>query len=145
MKLIEKDKKRILNTLSKNPTATVSTVRTNLGLHKIPIEEVRAFVEENRAAHLSAVPASSALRLSDIRNRFDVPHKIRLGIKAHLSGKDAFYEDHAFRALCDVPVSQWRRSADSAEFGENRIKLNGVLHWACSKKILEAKQIMGLA
>lgn len=86
---------------------------------------------------------AGVVTLKELRRRFDVPSMIRAGIKTHLK-PDTFVEDHKFRELCGVPVARWRRIADSAEFCEHRMKIDGVLHWARSESITEAKSIMGL-
>jgi hypothetical protein len=108
------------------------------------VRRLRGMVEPEVAKADEKPVTSGTCTLNDLRRRFDVPQKIRTGIKQHLRG-DIFIDDHQFREMCGVPIARWRRIADSAEFMENRMKIDGTLHWARPESISAAKSIMGIS
>lgn len=112
-------------------------------LLNVSTRQVRKVMVPGVVVAKAAEEITGVVTLKELRRRFDVPQMIRVGIRTHLKS-DTFVEDHKFRELCGVPVARWRRIADSAEFAENRMKIDGVLHWARPESISEAKSIMGL-
>lgn len=73
----------------------------------------------------------------------DLHQKIRNGIREHLpKDGDIYYSDEEFRELCAVPIQRWRRYADSEEFREWQIKLQGRIHWAPKPMIEKMKLLL---
>lgn len=133
--------------LAANPGMGREALARKTGLSIRQVRRLRGSVEPvspPAVAAKEAITPTGVQTLRDLRRRFDVPQKIRDGVKQHLRG-DVFVDDHHFRELCGVPVAKWRRIADSAEFSENRIKIDGTLHWASPASISAAKSIMGLS
>lgn len=137
----------IREVLKKHPQMGMVAIAKVAGLPQRQVRRLRPMLNGyDHAPSATTTPTPSTvgvLTIKDIRSRFDVPDKIRRGIRTHLKG-DVFIEDTRFRELCGVPISRWRRIADSAEFADNRMKIEGVLHWSRPETINEARSIMGL-
>jgi hypothetical protein len=95
----------------------------------------------NRAAQAAPVPAGRRT-MDDFRKQYDVPYKIREGVKKHLDG--CYLTDQEFREACGVHVNVWRRHADSDEFREYQGRFSGTLYWAQTRMMSEMKHIAGI-
>ena len=76
------------------------------------------------------------------RKDHDVTLKIREGLKK-LQG--VYMSDNEFRDFCGVHVANWRRYADLDEFRDNKIKVQGITHWAQPAFIKKMKEVLGIA
>ena len=91
---------------------------------------------------VKAITAKNGKTLDQFRKDHDVALKIRNGLKK-LEG--VYMTDNEFRDFCGVHVSNWRRYADLDEFRDNKIRIQGVMHWAQASFIRKMKEILGIA
>ncbi len=103
-----------------------------------------AMAAESAAAPDAPAPDDStpSIGLDEFRAQFDLRISIRQGIAKLTPGR--IYPDQAFRGFCGITsTGDWRRFADMPEFGANRLRVRGVLHWAHADTIREMRTIIG--
>jgi hypothetical protein len=106
-----------------------------------PAPEVKVSVD-GKPAKTSPEAGVKKLTIEDVMRQYHVPTKIKSTISSHLEGRNALYDDDSFRKLCEVPVQNWRRNADLAEFASNKIKISSVLHWGSVENCKRIKQML---
>ncbi|MEB3214482.1 MAG: hypothetical protein VKL39_24250 [Leptolyngbyaceae bacterium] len=113
--------------------STVDTVRVKANLFRL----------FDNAPVVTAKSAAAQRSLSQFRDKYDIPFKIRNGIKRHLVG-DVYMTDGEFRDACGVLLNSWRRNADLDEFAPYRYRFGGELLWANQDTMRTMKQIAGV-
>ena len=82
------------------------------------------------------------IEASQFKKQFDIPLRIKDGISEHLKGIVMLETD--FRQLLGIPADKFRRTADTEEFNDHRVKANGKWYWGQKKTINEIKETMDL-
>jgi hypothetical protein len=120
--------------------AAVRAVRTVTGM-SAPRGATPGKSHAPRASAATGTP-STGRTLELFRQTFDVPLRIRQGIRRHLVS--VYMTDQEFRESCGVPSTNWRRYADDDEFRANRGKFSGQTYWASETMMSKMKRIAGI-
>ena len=120
--------------IERHPKHTDGQIAKNCGCRAADVTAARGGAK--------AAPSSSGRSLGDFRKVFDVPLRIRDGVKRHLAG--CYMTDQEFRDACGIHVGLWRRYADLDEFKPCQGRFSGQLLWAQPKMMGEMKHIAGI-
>jgi hypothetical protein len=141
-------KEKALAALKADPSMGRTRLARALGVSEQVARRLIKWITAAGGGSARPIPApkpAGVLTLADLRAKYDVAQKIRLGIAQHLEGQDAFVEDGRFREMCGVHIQHWRRYASLDEFAPYQIKLSGALHWADKRSVNKAREILGLS
>ena len=137
---------KIKRALLRNPEKSNGEIAHNANSRVAIVAQIRESLKIKEAANKGRPNKNKKGKsIDEFRGKHDVATIIQRKVDEVLSdNSEEYFEDRDFREMCEQPVHNWRRFADSKQFAAYRLKRGGHNLWAAPHVITQIKKILGI-